>query len=148
MNQLELVRLMLDSYRRLVGRDLVDPVWPLAQAADWLQNDAPFCVLAHDASADPRFIFANVTAQHCFEYTAAEMIGLPSRLSAQAPNREERQQLLEAVSQHGFATGYRGLRIAKSGRQFWIEQVTVWNLQDEAGVCHGQAATYAQWSDA
>lgn len=148
MTQLALVQLMLDSYRRLVGRELVPADWPLAQAAHWLQSDAPFCVLAHEASADPRFIFANRTAQRCFEYSEAELIGLPSRLSAEAPNRDERQQLLDAVSRHGFASGYRGLRIAKSGRRFWIEDVTVWNLLDEHGVCHGQAATYANWRDA
>ncbi|QLI81775.1 MEKHLA domain-containing protein [Chitinibacter fontanus] len=148
MTQIELVTLMLASYRRLVGRELVDPSWDIEQAAQWLAETAPFCVLAHEASADPRFIFANRTAQRCFEYSHDELIGLPSRLSAEAPNRAERQQLLESVSRQGFASGYRGLRIAKSGRRFWIEDVTVWNLIDEAGVCHGQAATYARWCDA
>jgi PAS domain S-box-containing protein len=105
-------------------------------------------VLAHDTSSDPCFIFANATVQRCFEYSAEELIGMPSRLSAQAPNRDERQQLLESVSRQGYATGYRGLRVAKSGRRFWIEDVTVWNLIDDAGVCHGQAATYRQWRDA
>lgn len=41
-----------------------------------------------------------------------------------------------------------GLRIAKSGRRFRIENVTVWDLLDENGVLHGQAATYRQWRDA
>ncbi|WP_410499594.1 MEKHLA domain-containing protein [Chitinibacter sp. S2-10] len=145
---LELIALMLDSHRRLTGRELVPADWPLAQAAHWLQHEAPFCVLAHEAGFDPRFIFANATAQRCFEYSASELIGLPSRLSAEAPNREERQQLLDAVSRNGYASGYRGLRIARSGRRFWIEDVTVWNLIDEAGQCHGQAATYASWRDA
>ncbi|WP_373976641.1 MEKHLA domain-containing protein [Chitinibacter sp. SCUT-21] len=148
MPQLELVNLMCTSYRRLLGRDLVAPDLSVEQAAQWLQNEAPFCVLAHDGATDPCFIFANSTAQRCFEYAQDELIGLPSRLSAEAPNREERQQLLDAVSRQGYATGYRGLRIAKSGRRFWIEDVTVWNLIDEHGVCHGQAATYAQWRDA
>ncbi|QLG88870.1 MEKHLA domain-containing protein [Chitinibacter bivalviorum] len=148
MTQLALVQLMLDSYRRLVGRELLPADWPLEQAAHWLQFEAPFCVLAHEASSDPRFIFANTTAQRCFEYSAAELIGLPSRLSAEAPNRQERQQLLDTVSRQGYATGYRGLRIAKSGRRFWIENVTVWNLIDDTGVCHGQAATYEKWQDA
>ena len=147
MTQIELITLLIGSYRRLLGQDLVDARWPIEQAAHWLQHEAPFCVLAHEASSDPRFIFANATAQRCFEYAATELIGLPSRLSAEAPNREERQHLLDTVSRQGYASGYRGLRIAKSGRRFWIEDVTVWNLIDDAGVCHGQAATYLKWVD-
>ncbi|WP_348946189.1 MEKHLA domain-containing protein [Chitinibacter sp. FCG-7] len=148
MTQPELLQLIFDSHRRLLGRELAPSNFSPAQAATWLQHEAPFCVLAHEASADPRFIFANDTALRCFEYQASELIGLPSRLSAEAPNREERQQLLDAVSKQGYASGYRGLRIAKSGRRFWIKDVTVWNLLDAAGVCHGQAAVYAAWEDA
>ncbi|WP_437377230.1 MEKHLA domain-containing protein [Inquilinus limosus] len=39
-------------------------------------------------------------------------------------------------------TSYRDLRVAKSGRRFWIENATVWRLIDEAGTLHGQAATF------
>jgi len=116
-------------------------------AARWLYEDAPFCVVAHNTAADPQFIYANQAAQRCFEYTWEEMTALRSRLSAEHPNREERDRLLESVRTHGFASGYRGLRIAKSGRRFWIENVTVWNLVDRQGVYHGQAATYRHWRD-
>lgn len=138
----ELAALILSSHQRLLGRALADPALDTGAAAHWLAEEAPFCVLAHDAGSDPRFIYANRAACECFEYPRDELVGLPSRLSAEAPDRAERQALLETVSRQGFATGYRGLRIAKSGRRFWIEDVTVWNLVDEAGVHHGQAATY------
>ena len=134
--------LICASHQRLLGTPLVDPELSPQVAAHWLAEEAPFCVLAHDASADPCFIYANRAACDCFEYSREELVGLPSRLSAEAPDRAERQALLDAVAAQGFATGYRGLRIAKSGRRFWIEDVTVWNLIDEAGVHHGQAATY------
>ena len=75
------------------------------------------------------------------------MIGLPSCLTAEAPNREERQRLLDAVARDGVVDGQRGLRIAKSGRRFWIEDVTVWMLRDAAGRPHGQAAVYRKWRD-
>ncbi|MBE9610583.1 MEKHLA domain-containing protein [Chitinilyticum piscinae] len=143
-----LAHLILDSYQRLLGHSLLPSVLPASAASHWLCHEAPFCLLAHDGNSDPRFIYANRCTQECFEYTASELIGLPSRLSAPAPDRAERQQLLESVSRQGYATGYRGLRIAKSGRHFWIENVTVWNLLDEQGQCHGQAATYRQWRDA
>jgi MEKHLA domain len=70
---------------------------------------------------------------------------LRSKLSAELENREERERLLNLVKRDGFATGYRGLRISKSGRRFWIENVTVWQLIDVSGALHGQAAIYRSW---
>jgi hypothetical protein len=37
---------------------------------------------------------------------------------------------------------YRGDRIAKSGRRFWIDRGVVWQLLDSDGVPWGQAATF------
>lgn len=147
MTQLELSQLILSSYQGLLGESLTPAGYTEEQAAHWLQHEAPFAILAHNTATDPCFIYANQAAQNCFEYPHAELIGLPSRLSAEAPNREERAQLLAAVDQQGFSTGYRGLRIAKSGRRFWIENATVWNLIDEAGFKHGQAALLREWRD-
>jgi hypothetical protein len=138
------VALLTSSYARTVGAPLV----AAGQDAAWLYNDAPFALLAHNTEADPRFIYANRTAQACFEYPWRDFIGLPSRLSAEAPNRDERQRLLDAVARDGFISDYRGLRIARSGRRFWIEGGTVWELIDAAGQRRGQAAIFTSWTDA
>lgn len=143
-----LIALICASHTRLVGRDLVDATLSTEQAAQWLYAEANFCVLAHDAAADPRFIFANRAVQKCFGYDWAQFIGMPSRLSADTPERDEREALLKAVARDGYASGYRGLRIAADGRRFWIEDVTVWNLIDADGQKLGQAATYRRWRDA
>jgi len=142
-----LVHLIIESYRRLLGRPLVDATLDAAAQAAWLNDDAPFGLLAHDTQPDPRFIYANLAALAAFEYPQDELIGLPSRLTAEAPNRAERQRLLDAVARDGFVEDYRGLRIAKSGRRFWIEDVTVWMLVDADGRTHGQAAVYRRWRD-
>jgi hypothetical protein len=138
--------LLAGSYFRLVGERLVPSEYDNQSAVRWLYEEAPYCVLAHSTDPDPIFIYGNKTAQTCFEYSWDELTSLRSRLSAEEPNREERQRLLDAVKRHGFATGYRGLRIAKSGRRFWIENVTVWQLVDCGGFLHGQAAVYRNWS--
>ncbi len=145
---LDVSMIVLDSYRRIVGHQLVPARLDAGQASRWLYEDAPFCVLAHDASADPRFIYANKAAQRCFEYSWAEFTALPFRLSAAAPDRTERQTLLDRVARDGFADGYTGLRISRSGRQFFIEDGTVWQLTDERGGLHGQGAMFPRWSDA
>jgi hypothetical protein len=140
--------LLAGSYSRLVGERLVPSEHDDQNAVRWLYEEAPFCVLAHNTDPDPIFIYGNKTAQTCFEYSWDELTWLRSRLSAEEPNREERQRLLDAVKRHGFATGYRGLRIAKSGRRFWIEDVTVWQLVDRDDLLHGQAAVYRKWCNA
>jgi len=135
--------LIIGSYARIVGRPLV----AANQDAWWLYNHAPFAVLAHDADPDPRFIYANRTAQSCFEYSWGEFTALPSRLSTEAPGRAERQELLDAVTRDGFASGYQGIRISKSGRRFRIEDGIVWQLIGVDGLPHGQAATFSSWGD-
>lgn len=136
--------LVTGSYARLVGAALM----PGPPDAGWLYAEAPFALLAHDGAPDPRFIYANRAAQACFEYAWDEIIGLPSRLSAEAPERSARQRLLDAVTRDGFAIGYHGVRVAKSGRRFWIENGVVWQLRRPDGSVAGQAATFASWRDA
>jgi PAS domain S-box-containing protein len=136
------VALLLDSYRRLLGHELpgTDGARP---SAAWLYHHADFSLLAHDGDSDPRFVYANLRALRCFEYRWEELIGLPSRLSAPAPDREERAALLADVALRGYSRDYRGLRVAKSGRRFWIEKATVWNIHDAEGRVCGQAAMFA-----
>jgi PAS domain S-box-containing protein len=112
-----------------------------------LYEEAPFAVLAHNTDPDPRFIYGNKAAQRRFEYSWEEITRLPSRLSAEAPNREERERFLERVRKSGFETGYRGVRITKSGKRFMIEQATLWELRDETGTQRGQAVVIPRTSD-
>jgi hypothetical protein len=140
--------LLVSSYRRTVGREPAFLEHGEYHSAEWLYGHASHCVLAHNTEPDPHFIYANRAAQTAFEYDWDEITSLPSRLSAEPIDREERQRLLEAVARHGFATGYSGMRIAKSGRRFLIEDGVVWQLIDDDGAVRGQAATFARWRDA
>lgn len=141
----EHVELLLNSYRLLLGRDLLDPQLPLAERAHQLFT-APYGVFSHSAAADPIFTYGNQTALRLFELDWPTLQAMPSRLSAETPNREERQQLLAGVARDGYFAGYRGLRISRSGRRFWIEDVCVWNLLDAEQRPCGQAAVYGGWT--
>ncbi|MFC8520591.1 MEKHLA domain-containing protein [Streptomyces sp. NPDC057257] len=143
------VHLLLSSHERLTGSSLCPSEFTDAdEEARWLYESAPFGLLAHDASADPVFVYANSTAQKCFEYDWEEFVRLPSRLSADPGAQGDRAAFVRSVTERGYASGYRGLRIAKSGRRFWIEDVTMWNLRDVDGGYHGQAAVFRSWTDA
>ena len=135
--------LLTESYQRVVGKPLLDPTL----GPTWLYRNARFIVVAHNTDPDPRFVYANQSAQDLFGYGWDEFTSLPSRLSAEAPDREERQRLLDAVATNGFIENYRGLRVRKSGSRFWMEDGLVWQLVDADGKYRGQAATFSQWTD-
>ncbi len=138
------VAMLASSYSAFTGRVLQAGSTPEERARALYH--APFVVLSHGTETDPIFNYANLTAQRLFELSWTEMMQLPSRYSAEPVSREERARLLAAVTTKGFIDDYRGVRISKSGRRFMIEQATVWNVSDEAGVPRGQAATFAQWT--
>lgn len=131
--------LIAASFERLLGRPLVEESDDVVSAL-W---HAPIAIVAHGAEPDPIFFFGNARALAAFETDAAHFTGMPSRLSAEAPLREERQALLDRVSMQGFIADYAGIRITATGKRFRIDRAIVWNLVDEAGALHGQAAAFA-----
>lgn len=138
--------LLLESYRHLTGCLLLPDEPALLIAARDLYF-APFVVLSHEGTEDPVFTYANLTAQILFAMPWYEIVGLPSRYSAEPLMREERQRLLDTVSRQGYIDDYRGVRIARDGRRFEIHRATVWNLIDAVGGVVGQAACFAEWTE-
>ena len=138
--------LMTTSHQRLVGRPLLvrSPGETYESFAGRLYT-AHFGLLSHDDRPDPRFNYANLVAQQLFERSWDEMVGMPSRLSAEAPERGERQHFLARVAKQGYVDDYTGIRVAKSGRRFRILRATIWNLVDASGRRVGQAAAIPAW---
>jgi MEKHLA domain len=89
--------------------------------------------------------YGNAAALALWEMPWDELTRTPSRLTAEAPNREERAKLLETVTARGFIDDYSGVRISKTGRRFKISRATVWNLLTEGGQPCGQAAMFDRW---
>lgn len=142
----EHVDLLRRSLRQLAGRDLVPPGLDPVEAARAV-FEAPFVVLSHDATPDPVLSYGNRAALALFELSWVELTRMPSRLTAEAPDRDERARLLARVAAQGWIDDYSGVRISRTGRRFRIEQATVWNLVDADGRRRGQAATFASWRD-
>jgi hypothetical protein len=141
------VSLLLESYRRLVGKDLLPDSESLSEEERARRVfHAPFMVVSHGTEEDPIFNYGNQAALSLWEVTWDEFVHMPSRYSAEADHRDERARLLASVKSQGFATGYQGIRASKSGRRFRIEDTTVWNLTDDMGRYCGQAATYARYT--
>lgn len=145
-------RLLARSFSRLTGRELIPAMTGAADCAPTPAADlgrrlfeAPFAVLSHGLGSDPCFTYGNGTALALFEATWAELLAMPSRLSAEPVAQAERARLLARVRDHGFIDDYSGVRISRSGRRFLIRRAVVWTLLDAAGTGCGQAAAFADW---
>lgn len=137
------VELLLASYQRLLQKPLLESSNEPELGRRVYQ--AEFALLSHNADSDPLFNYANQTAQELFEFSWSELVNMPSRYSAEAVNRQQREQLLAQVSSQGFIDHYSGVRIAKSGRRFLIRNAVVWNVYDDNGRYYGQAAWFNDW---
>jgi len=132
------------TFHTLTGHPLIDPMLSPDAAAEALFY-APFVVLSHNTAPDPLLTYGNRTALELFALTWEELIQMPSRYTAEAPNRAERARLLAEVTARGYINDYSGVRIARTGQRFLIERATVWNLTDETGQRCGQAAMFREW---
>lgn len=136
--------IIIRSYRKLLAIDLIEAKQPVTAVAEALFY-APFAVLSHTVDADPVFNYANLKTLELFGFSWDELIGLPSRFSAEPGCQTDRDRLLKEVNQNGFIENYTGVRLAKMGARFLIKNAVVWNLSDEEGVYVGQAACLKDW---
>jgi len=132
------------SLKHWTGRALLAGDFSAAGLAEKIFH-APFVLVPHGTEADPVLNYGNAAALALWEMSWAELTRTPSRLTAEAPNREERARLLASVTTRGFIDDYSGVRISKSGRRFKISRATVWNLLTADNRPCGQAAMFGEW---
>jgi hypothetical protein len=136
--------LLADSYRERTGRMLLELEPGDDQIGRSLFN-APFAVVSHGTQADPVFNYGNATALALFGMTWEEFTQMPSRLSAEPMERDERDRLMAQAIRAGCIDNFTAVRISKQRRRFQIERATLWNVTDEEGALHGQAAVFPEW---
>jgi hypothetical protein len=135
-------RLLVTSYHHWTGLHLIET------SSDEVTTlrDAPYAVASHNCDDDPLFNYANHQALALFKMKPAEILSLPSRYSAEPMLREARADFLHQVATYGFVDNYSGVRIAKDGSRFLIEQATVWNVIDvQSHEYYGQAVIIKAW---
>lgn len=136
-------RLLADSFRRMVGRDLTagqDAMDNTELTAALRSMAQP--LVSHGAEADPIFRYANDAALQLWEMDWSSFTRLPSRQSAEAEVgvQGDRSRLLAAALERGWVGDYEGIRISAQGKRFRIADTILWTVTDAAGERHGQAA--------
>jgi hypothetical protein len=143
---LQHVSLLRAGYLHWTGNHLIDPDLDDEAAVEDLQC-APFALVSHGTEVDPIFNYGNRRALELFEMDSDSFTSLPSRLSAETAYQEKRGKALDEVNRLGYVEGYSGIRIAKSGRHFWIRDTTIWNLVTPDGRFRGQAARIGETAE-
>lgn len=138
-------QLILNSYEQLLGKQLIPRNGDILEEAKTIYF-APFVVVSHGTETPPIFNYANLTAQNLWEMNWEQIIQLPSRESAIPDAREVREKMLQEVKKNGFIENYEGIRVTKTGKQFFVKNVIVWNLIDSNNNYCGQAATFPKWT--
>jgi len=137
-------RLMAFSFQHFTGQPIVADLAALTEAM-W---HAPQAIVSHGTEADPIFRYANRQALDLWEMDWDNFTRLPSRLSAEPDSgvQSDRDALLRTALQKGFVDTYAGVRISATGRRFEIRDTVLWNVIDEHGARHGQAAFIRDWA--
>ena len=140
------INLLLESYSHWLGKNLIPLADDSPESLAKRVYEAPFVIVSHNNLPDPLLNYGNELALQLWEMTWEEFIGTPSRLTAEPMNQEERSRMLQRATKDGYIGDYRGIRIAKSGRRFLVENAIVWNIFDKHQCVQGQAATFSQWT--
>jgi hypothetical protein len=133
--------LLTSSFARLTGRALLEPSPDLARRL----YEAPFALVSHGVETDPIFCYANSLALNLWKMPWEEFTSTPSRLCVEATLQKERDRLLAEARGKGCVKGYEGVRIAKDGQRFLIQDTVLWNVDDPHGVRRGQACVIRKW---
>jgi len=142
---IEWSQLLLNSFRRWIGRELLERAGGLDYQAHALFQ-SPFAVVSHGMEEDPLLNYGNQVALELWELTWERLVKTPSRLTTELVNRAEREWMLEQARSRGYIDTYQGVRITSTGRRFLVENALIWNVVDEKGQRVGQAATFSQWT--
>ncbi len=132
--------LLAGSFERILRRSL------LAGADGAALYHADFPILSHDGADDPVLTYGNLAAQRLWEMGWDQLTAMPSRLTAEPGHRGQRAAMFEQMRAKGFIGNYAGVRISASGQRFEIRNAIIWPLLDEAGVKHGEAATFREYA--
>jgi len=142
---LELAAALERGHQRAFGA----PLLPVAERSPRQRAQELFAgaelLLAHDGEADPRLVYANRAALRLWRRTWGQMVGLPSRLTAEPSQRPARALALAEARRPRGIRGYSGIRVDSQGRRFQLQGARIWSPIDAEGRARGQAAAFESW---
>jgi MEKHLA domain len=138
----EHIAMMIGNLKRWTSYDLIEEYeFSIDRLGEEVFN-ADFYILSHDNAIDPILNYGNNRVLQLWEVSWAELTSMYSRDTAKPVDRSARSSVMDRVKQHNYISGYDGIRVSKTGREFKILDVTIWNLFSDNGDPAGQAAWF------
>jgi hypothetical protein len=137
--------LITNSLKKLTSIEIVDPSLSIEEQAKQVFHSG-YVLLAHNASNEPIFNYANQRALQLFEMSWDEFTNMPSKYSAESDERGKREKFLAEVEEKGYSKNYSGIRISKTGKRFEIKNVILWNVYDSENKRIAQAALFDEYN--
>jgi MEKHLA domain len=138
----EHISIVLENLHRWTGRDLRQEYgFSLATLGEQVFH-ADFYLLSHNCDRDPLLNYGNHRVLELWEISWTELTQMHSRETAKSIDRASRSAVMQQVAAQNYVSGYSGIRVSKTGREFRILDVTIWNLFTIDGQPSGQAAWF------
>lgn len=138
----EHVLIMLENLKRWTNYDLIAEYGFSLETLGVQIFNADFYLLSHDTAADPILTYGNQQVLNQWEVSWAELTTMHSRETAKPIDQAERSILMAQVKADNYISGYSGIRVSKTGKEFQISDGIVWNLFTKNGDFYGQAAWF------
>jgi hypothetical protein len=136
------VLMLLENLYKWTGYDLAAAY---GFSADTIGREifaADLYILSHNNAIEPVLNYGNQRVLELWEVSWAELTAMYSKDTAKNVDRAARSTTMAHVKQHNYVTGYHGTRVSKTGKEFQIIDVTIWNLFTDDGLAYGQAAWF------
>jgi hypothetical protein len=140
----EHVLLLLENLNRWTGYDLIAEYGFSLDKLGAQVFNADFYLLSHNNAADPILTYGNQQVLTQWEVSWAELITMHSRETAKPIDRTARSVMMERVKVDNYISGYHGVRVSKTGKEFTISDGIVWNVFADNGDFYGQAAWFKE----
>jgi MEKHLA domain len=138
----EHVSMMLANLKRWTSYDLIEEYGFSVDRLGEEVFNANFYLLSHNNATDPILNYGNSRVLELWEVSWEELTNMYSRDTAKPVDRSARSSVMDRVKQYNYISGYDGIRVSKTGKEFKILDVTIWNLFLNNGDAYGQAAWF------
>jgi MEKHLA domain len=136
------LEIALANLKEFTGIDLIQEYgFSLDKLGEQVFN-ADFYLLTHNCDRDPILNYGNQRVLKLWEISWLELTQMYSRETAKSSDRLARSAVMEKVAAQNYIRGYNGIRVSKTGREFKIVDVTIWNLFTRDRQAYGQAAWF------
>ncbi len=133
---------MLENLKKWTNYDLIKEYGFSVETLGEQVFNADFYLLSHNTAVDPVLTYGNQQVLDRWEVSWKELTAMRSSDTAKPIDRADRSTLMAQVKAHNYVSGYSGIRISKTGREFQILDGTIWNLLLNDGSFYGQAAWF------